>query len=131
MADFTENNEADDKASFYANCLWASSSLIDDIMAQCNVDESTQKERYKFVRGTLVSELNKRIIIAILANISPYDKEFEDFSNSATRINPKLAQETVLVSFTILYPELRKKVFEEMEVFFENFVTQCNTTFGE
>lgn len=118
--------------SLTAEAFKESSRLFDQVLGECGLDKNENPGRWKLARDILRKQTSHRMISTIWSSIeSKHVEHFDGFVNSSLAIDPDTDYDTILLNFAVLYPEIRQKVFDSLQEFFDNFVENYERVFGE
>ncbi|MDD3861891.1 MAG: hypothetical protein PHP74_03335 [Candidatus Gracilibacteria bacterium] len=104
------------ETTFSADSLYAS------ILDALNIDSADVVYR-NLVLGILQKQTKNRIILSIWKNLDKDQKShLKDFISQTSFTAPFMELDDVLMTFANLYPELMKKVYQDLTKFFKNFI---------
>jgi hypothetical protein len=93
--------------------------LLNAVLDECGIVDY-QRDAY---REILFRQCKNALIAAIWSNLDASQvKHLSEHMREAMIINPKRDHVSILIDFVLMYPELREKIFVELDEFFRGFI---------
>lgn len=118
--------EMSEEDIYIMDTIFAADSLYDAILSQLEIDQSDVVYR-NLVLGVLKRQTRDCIVLSIWKNIDENQSaHLKQFIAETTVTASFMELDDVLMTFANLYPELIKKVYQELTKFFKNFIENFN-----
>lgn len=110
----------------------AGDSFLESILSQVEGYAGIEDEMVKaLVFGSLSRQTHREMIFLIWQNMSENEAtHFMDYFKQENKINPGQNSDDILISFAMLYPALKSKVYLGLGVFFRKYVDDMNRMLG-
>ena len=104
------------------------SALYETVLSQLNLPEDDVLYR-NFVGSLLKNQLKNHMVLTIWQNFKPnHIEHFRDYVDQAAVLIPGTESDEIILGFALMYPDLKKKLFEGITEFLKKFIVDFNAS---